>query len=868
MATITISAYQLPYTYKDIDRFYQTKDGVVSLPTPVFSKTIDTTRPNVEKISFKPITFKTAELNTQGQINYNYIKVSGVKHNNLNDSYWFITDSEIIVSGDSYKHTLQYDIINSLPLFKDSSTKDKISLERRLYSGLKTSNNKLVLKEERNPHLWNNNEFKTIIPNKKKVKGFSLSPLLEATTNTFRNGNKVYRVPEKFKDTTLTFRATWPVKVGNPSSNCWVMYDTGSDKPISKDYTIKLSPFISLLNEIVKMTNYRDKGGEISQAATLSTPYVNDELKTYNATTIIPVLYDKLVSPYVANGKVGSGESFVFIEKYQEQEITDNINHYDTILKREISASGSFTDPWNNTISFTNEGLVVLLNRVLTGFEKNQIDRVRANTQLVNINAITHWLLDIPEPNSSNEIKVDSFLPYKERINGTNPTDTCYLANGGEFYPNPYKIPLRLDRKVLKTKIEYDLSHKVEIDIDNTLFTDWDKYKYSQPQLFSNVYNPLYIDLVGKEIPLEKQLALQTGKVSLETWLGSGEQNISLYQGKYGSNNEILQPQWVQKHAFSLPIEFSKDISSTTLQLKSNYYQAKLNETALAARRDDNQISALRDSKIQANNDAYDIVDRANVAEFNTQNTGFRGFVNNFGSSVGSAVGGAFTGSLVGGGAGAVAGPAGAIAGAVVGAGVGIGRAATGVSTRSSLFDIQQNRDFNRNEAANRALTREAKAAGERAQADAAIKRSIIEGEMKDISNLPDKTQNTSNITKLVSMEKGQVSLIERQLNEKQEKAMWEFWNENGTTSWGNMSFTPNWYKQYTFFDYFKGGDWTQYLNSIGIYNIEIIQEFNQLMATGIRLRHQEYQKGAMSDKRDIATIVPNWERTLVSSIL
>jgi hypothetical protein len=147
---IKISYYQLPYHYGSTDRFYK-EGGVVNLPTPSLINTIaDGTKGNV---TFIPITLKTAELTTSGNIDYNYIKVEGLRHNELDISYWFITDTELIIPGLTYKHTLQYDILNSMELFKNINDDLKINIERKIYNSYKNSNNKLILKDERNPQV-------------------------------------------------------------------------------------------------------------------------------------------------------------------------------------------------------------------------------------------------------------------------------------------------------------------------------------------------------------------------------------------------------------------------------------------------------------------------------------------------------------------------------------------------------------------------------------------------------------------------------------------------------------------------------------------------------------------------------------------
>jgi hypothetical protein len=48
----------------------------------------------------------------------------------------------------------------------------------------------------------------------------------------------------------------------------------------------------------------------------------------------------------------------------------------------------------------------------------------------------------------------------------------------------------------------------------------------------------------------------------------------------------------------------------------------------------------------------------------------------------------------------------------------------------------------------------------------------VVEAEIADVANLPDVTMNTSTITKMLSMEKPQVALVERYLHTNQQQAM------------------------------------------------------------------------------------------------
>ena len=867
---ITIKGYQLPYNYKNIDRFYN-KNGVVNLPTPIFTHSFNLQNNEQPNFSFNPITFKTAYLNTEIPINFNYISVEGLVHNDKNIHYWFITDTEkIIISSGVYTHTLMLDIITTYELFKNT-TNLKFSIERKLYNNFeKTENNKLVLKDERNPNVWSNNEFSALIPQNKKIEPISLSPLLIKTEKYFENGRAIWKVPENYKDVEIKFTVSWydyfyddsAVEIRPNGTTGWT------------NYSIKLSPVISILLNILRTTNFNDSESELSTIATIAEPYVNSELNIYHATTLAPVVYNMEIIPnFVSMGQLtpisgnNNDGNFVDVEATEKADNDEFVAKLNSLIK----GGGSYTCEWGHTINYDNEGFVLFLRRLLFSFYNNQISLLRANPYLVNFNSATHWLIDLPTLENDGNISVNRLFPsFKSNLVLV---DNNY-QNNSTVMQGLHFLPIDLDRNVNKDKKIIPIKNKIELPISSSLFTDWESYKYLNTPIFNSFYNPIYIDIIGNELPLENSNIFKNGNIYLETWLGTGEQNISYYSGKLDENNNILQPRYVSKFAFAEPVEFTKDVSQINYQLKDNYWTGKNAEVFASNISTNKQISASLNSKITANNSGTIIrsgleIEKTDISHLaNTESLKSRGVFDTVKSTLIGAGAGAIKGGAKG---GVMGGSLGALSGIAYGLfDIGKQKRQIDISTKSAkrLAGATNLSNEALNTITNQALIDEANATMDRNTENARIKKMLIESEIADIHNLPNTLQNQSLITKMLSMEKPQTAIIELFLNEKQQKAMWNYFNLNGVSNWGLFEISTDWWKQFTLFDYFKGGDWTKYLNSIGIYNIEIIKEFNSLMMNGLRLHHRNYQLNNMSSIFDISTQTPNWKKDLVETIL
>ncbi len=889
MNIISIKFYQLPYNYLSSDRFYKKENQPVELPDPILEITDDIN----STLSFKIDTFLTSTLNIGGDINFNYIEISTESNGKVEVSFWFVMTNELIKPNYN-KLKLRKDILTSYELIKNSSLNEVIKIGRKLFNNFNINNdNTISYKNERNPHIWNNNEVNQVIPQVKEIAPFSLTEILEPTNDKFLNGNFKFKVPEKLKD--------HKVILDIPIQRFSGYYDSRGDRHISEISSIShepfqmyLSPFLTLLNEIISTTNFKNKGSQLSHLATLNLEYVNENLDVYSATSQAPVIYNSIfpIKPevwfkiHLDQDYDSAGNARVTPDDFRTNILKDNddwVNKFNQFL----GEGNIFTCPWNKTIDITSINFMVMFKYVLGGFYLNGIDKITAtlDLNLKSVDAYTSWLTGIIETIDLENDEINLFDIFPNTLKTPSYLDPN-PHNRGTIIFNPPSLPHILNKSlssINQDKFNYDLNKQVILSVNDDIFIEWGIYKFLKPQLFAQQYNYNYIDLIGNQLPLDNFKIYQSSRLLVQSWIGTGEQNISYYQGDIDTNGKILEPRYVNKFALAQPIEFNIDQAAINYQLRKNQLDAKVAETQLSQNREVKYISELSESKIALGNSQIEIQRAKNLSDTelkNTLNTDTKdtgrslGIISQTINKVGQ---GLATGAFAG---GTKAGGAGALIGSIVGLATSAIDAFNDFAKTKELVakgnELTGNLTSNINTSLSKAqakmntsyiLERNANIARYNSSAQSQLQ--LLEGEIADIKNIPNQTMNVSNITKMLSIEKGEISIISESMNLVQQGEMFKFWNKHGIKNWKSILTRNNWFMEFALFDYFQGGEWTKYLNNIGIFNIEIINEFNILMANGLRLHHQDivYDRltnlGLATSRQDINHNIPNWPKEI-----
>ncbi len=932
-----VKFYQMPYNYFSNDRFYKKGTGDIVLPDPIriitsnsintYDEDITTITENFsEQLSFIKNTLLISFMNISGDVNFNYIEITSQPDEETTTetetNYWFVMSNEL-VREDYNKLTLKKDIFTSMELIKSSELDETIKIGRKLYDNFNITNDGTTIeyKTERNPHIWNNNEFNQLLPQNKVIKPFELTSGItvgldpDGNVYKFENGGVQFKVPKRLKDVEITMKLRIPQ---------YTYYQrTGYVQAGSEDRVVKtnLSPLFSILNEIIQTTNYKTPGSKLSHLATFNEEYVNDELSVYTATTLRPIIYNNASRQFIINpsewfsweltrtvGNYDQRESDEYIggsigwyyhyywNTWFNQMITKDIEDWKKLFRKHISTTTDddgtliYKCPWNKEVSLEDPNFLAILKYILSTFINNTQESFSGSETLKSVDAYTHWTplnLDLYDPNDPDydiDNNITMFCPSVRDELITNrvvqgrfeyiPSETVYNINK---HLEPYAT--------LSSK--QNLNKKVEHIINDDLLTEWDKYKCLTPQLFSPTYDFNYIDIIGNQLPLDNYKLYNTSELLIKTWFGSGEQNISYYQGDLDGDNNIIEPRYVNKFAFTQPIEFSVDEKEKILALNKNRLDARIAETALAAQRDTNYFSATAKNKIDTAQSLTDSDIEEAKQNANTQKTLIKNLtaikIKDAGANaVSSVIRDTATAAILTG--GDLGKTLGAFAGSTISTGLNYAntKRSAGETLAAQNQAITSNTTtrtdaLRRKNSANAAaylVDQEINIA--RVESSAQSQLNLIQAEIADIKLTPNQTMNVSDITKMLSLDKGEISISNETLNDIQQKEMFKFWNKNGIKNWKSISTKGNWYNEFSLYDYFQGGDWTKYLNDIGVFNIEVIQEFNTLMANGLRLQHQSqviYDKiipllDDVDNIFDINNDTPNWPVPIIDVLI
>ncbi len=914
-----VKFYQIPYNYKSIDRFYKKESGEVNLPEPI--RVLTGEGELKQNLSYMINTFLISTMNIWGEINFNYIEINYEDEEDEKD-YWFVTDVTLIKPKYN-KLTLKKDIMTSYNLIKQSNLNETINISRKLFNNFDINDGSTITyKNERNPHIWNNQEFNQVVPKYKNIKPFSLSELLIATDQKFINGNTIFKIPEEWKDVWVRFAFPMELFYTNENEEIRRAPSTSNSTYMGD---IPLSPLITLLKEILQTSNYQRTNSNLSHIASLNEEYIHSDLSVYTVTSQCPVVYNNKTNyRHLVNGEWKNdgfpikpeewfsqtitpndlmdrnAETFEeayditrnnFVNSHQVRNILKDEELWDWSFKKNISSNQTFTCPWGHRTNLTAWHFLMALKYILSGFYHNTVEKLSSRPgDLISVDAYSSWfsgMLRTVEQQVGDEggIRVVSSLHLfpttliiTNIINNRsrNEDGNWDLDYHSRFNNEPHKLA-----KVLTThsseNFNHNLGEKIDLNINNDLLTEWDKYKYLTPQLFSQNYNYNYIDIIGNQLPLDNHKLYHSSNLLIRTWVGTSEQNISYYQGDFNEDGDLIEPRYSNKFALSQPIEFSVNKASETYQLQKNRLDAKLNEVVLSKERETNYIRNITNSKINLATSNYNVDRRLNIEKTNLQSA-FNLETKDYGSSWhtgASLIESTFNQPWL---ADTVKDWWGNKANQMRD----YWRGATGaddlIEARNQLMrdnTIQLNRSMSSKiDNANIAYASDRSANIERLSKNALSQRLLVEADIADIKLIPNQIMNSSDITKMISLEKGEISLINENLNEIQQREMFKYWNKHGIKNWRSLSTKGEWFNEFSLYDYFQGGDWTKYLNNIGIYNIELINEFNIMMSSGLRLHHQSndiYNKleelELATSPNDINHDIPNWPKDITNLI-
>ncbi len=627
---------------------------------------------------------------------------------------------------------------------------------------------------------------------------------------------------------------------------------------------------------------------------------------------------------------------FRWWENWYDDMITQDVDKWMEHFNRYIVSGDTYTCPWGHEINLRSANFLTIFKFILTGFVNNLIDNLPGKSgNLKSVDAYTQWapLNFIVNDDTNVGNIVHNISTTTETDNG----DTETVVSVWNFFPNtPFnpiivpeiepsqrltnlnssEIPITYNEDIMykleegkKVQLFVEISKHLEpyeersfnqplgkgvlIELNDDMFRKWEVYKHLTPSLFSQHYDYNYIDIIGNQLPLDNYNLYYHSNLLFKTWYGTGGQNISYYQGDFNYKGEISEPRYAQKFALSEPIEWLIDIGDETLQLRKNQLDARVAETSLAAQRDTNYYKHLTDSKIALANSQVGVDRNINTAKSNLQQA-FNEDTKDFGTFANTIVNFAENLKIQ---------PGGLWGDAEYSLADLTGGSEQWNSLREGWRDISgqnqmveaRNQLLQDNTAllnsalgqktnnANMALQMERNANIARINSNAQSQLNLIQAEIADIKNLPNQNMLGSNVNKFLSIEKGEVSIINESPHIYQQQRMFNFWNKHGITNWRPLSTTSvvkndnvyNWYNEFSLYDYFEGGEWTKYLNSIGEYNIEIINEFNIIMNNGLRLHHQEpkiYDKlrrlDIVNDIFDINHNAPNWPVEIATPLL
>ena len=840
-----IKFYNLPIHYSKSERFYKTLQGVGELPAPSFE--IDSQKEDEKNFSLTIVDKFNAILQIKQNIldsknkDFNYIEISGRKHLRDNIHYWFVIPGSEKTGVDNFSIPLHWDVFLNRNIFKALNKDLTVNVERRMDTAWKkiSENNQdfIVPDGKDKPHIWDNKEFASILPSKKIIKDITLEQKLIITNDVFPSSKaKIFTVTDDLKNVEVKFS---------------VDYHTSETLAFKKDYSLPLSCVVALIKENFKLSKYHSQTNNLSDIASYAITRINPFNQHYSSVSIAPVVYTELVTArfekwYPRNSKPEDNYKKWIKELIDKSDLKKHFGNYDSQKK--------FKDIYDNKIDLDSEDVVVFMAAISSTVALNRIHLQISNAKLQNISAAIIKLFNF------DNIKEDS--KGKKTILLQDLIPNIVLSNaafeGGSSPEGPIRWWLyKNNYNQLNTpRSTKNINKDFKFVIDNKLMDDYDVYKYLNLSVSSNTYNPIFIDIVGTQIAINNRFARSHSQIHYEIWTGTNEQNISIYTGYLDENKKIKDPQHVSKVDFSALIEFSRNIGQINYELRKNSFEARIAQVSGNKIAYQDQVEEMLNANIARTNAV------AKSQSQQIEDTRAANWLQNAKQDDLTFLQMSYNPKEI----------------------------LKGIFTLGTNFRISRNRFAAQREQINSLANAQSKAIEKQAQAtnqmakslaianstrieeDAKYKRLVILAEAADLRNLPNQTVNTSNITKFQDMTKNHTSLIEMKIKDDQHKTIWHYFNHYGNRNYGLFIIKANdsgWFKTHAFWDYFQGGNWTRYLNEIGIYDKDIIQEINKLFKNGVKLLHREYKYDKyVKNKYEYNELTPNWPIEIIGKLL
>ena len=800
-----IKFYQLPYHYGDLDRYYNRGDDIENiLPTPVFTK-----NDNKAQISKNSLMLATLKLSEKPTKDFNYVVI---KRNLLDKDKvgYFVINQNNLIGTNLYEYSLKLDIIGSFQLFKKTSTNQNINIERKLVDGWNNSGNTdtaIDIKEPYIPSIWNNKEFTV---------------------------DKIASI-EAGEDFLFGY---------NKNNFAFVLNDglkqrQNLDDNIKVDISLTSTPNVKNFKRVliyqafmyIEDTHFRRADKSISDH------YITKRDEE-DAFVVAPVMVG-------AGGSIDRNDIITKLKAYLNVDSNNKFN-ITTYL------AGSTQDvEYDYTSDFEDLVVKIVQNLFLT----NSIDKMNNAPDLTN--------------NLFNRVAVNDVIRFNYKLFNT--TDTYSYRDLKKYFglknntiggtglvvydEKPYVNPSTHQSDSFPLIFEYITKNKPLL---LTLTNNQDKFynqsdygKYNSLVLFNDNYENIYLDYFNYQLPFfnfqfytyynsEFFIFRNTPQKIISytnnhTFLGADKATTSTY--------DFQRSNMVNKMDITIEQTYAYNAGALAYARRKDYYDARVSE--IRANRDNEIDTLVATTQNQMNN-----LEAIKNADTNSNLENLQSGLNLEWARGKQRAGMQVWNPLNWPGA------AGFIA----------TERAMMNATAQNMHDIARTQRTNMEEKTlqNQTLLQNNLIANvERLENSAKAKRRVIQGEIASLHKTPDFISNKNTIAKFININKENIQLIKKKMTKQNFNKLWRHFNINGILVNDLLDTSvSDWFNEFGHFDFFAGGKWDLYLKSIGVYNIDIVNEFKALMENGIRLHHNKHNKFSIDYMR------PNWPKWITTILL